>query len=191
MAILGVDFLRAHNLMVDPANCRLVQAGGCVYPTTAVTSGPTASVITGVSSPISRPASAAADVKLPSRLPAAALSVGRETSSSTPDPVALQQAGLTSAVSAACVRSASSAAELKPPSGLSAARVVGCRLECRQSSIIYPTRSCCISAGGHFFSGHGRRPAERRFCGQPHFDWQTSPVFAAPSPAFRGCGEPF
>ncbi len=55
MAILGIDFLRAHNLMVDPAKCRLVQAGGCVLPTTAVTSGPTASVITGASSPISRP----------------------------------------------------------------------------------------------------------------------------------------
>ncbi len=40
MAILGIDFLRAHNLMVDPANCRLVQAGGRVYLTTAVTSSP-------------------------------------------------------------------------------------------------------------------------------------------------------
>ncbi len=101
MAILGIDFLRAHNLMVDPAKCSLVQAGSRVYPTTAVTSGPTASIITGASLPISRPVSAAADVKLPSGLPAAALSVGRETSSSTPDPVALQQAGLPSAVSAA------------------------------------------------------------------------------------------
>jgi hypothetical protein len=78
------------------------------------------------------------------------------------------------------------AADVKPP-----LRVVHCGLECRQSSIIYSTHSCCVSAGGHFFSGHGRRPAERRFCGQTHFGWQASPVFPAPSPAFRGCGEPF
>ena len=78
-AILGIDFLRAHNLSVDPANCRLVQTGGRVFPTSAVTSGPTASVIT---------APAAAGVKLPSGLPAAALSVGREASLySTPGPV--------------------------------------------------------------------------------------------------------
>jgi len=121
-AILGIDFLRAHNLTVDPANCRLVQAGGCVFPTTAATSGPTASVITGASAPMSRPASVAAGVKLPSGLPAAALSVCRETSSpSTPDPVALQQAGLPSASSATRGRAASAAADVKPPSGLSAA----------------------------------------------------------------------
>ncbi len=74
-AILGIDFLRAHNLSVDPANCRLVQTGGRIFPTLAVTSGPTASVITGASPPTSRPASAAAGVKLPSGLPAATLSV--------------------------------------------------------------------------------------------------------------------
>jgi hypothetical protein len=121
-AILGIDFLQAHNLTVDPANCRLVQAGGRVFPTTAVTSGPTASVITGASPPTSRPASAAAGVKLPSGLPAATLSVGREASSfSTPDPVALQQAGIPSAASAARDRAASAAADVKLPSGLSAA----------------------------------------------------------------------
>ncbi len=32
MAISGIDFLRTHNLIVDPANCRLVQAGGRVFP---------------------------------------------------------------------------------------------------------------------------------------------------------------
>jgi hypothetical protein len=121
-AILGVDFLRAHNLTVDPANCRLVQAGGRVFPTTAVTSGPTASVITGTSAPTSRPASAAAGVKLPSGLPAAALSVGREASSfSTPGPVALQQAGIPPVASAARERAASLAVDVKLPPGLSAA----------------------------------------------------------------------
>ena len=35
-AILGIDFLRAHSMSVDPANCRLVQAGGRVFPTSAV-----------------------------------------------------------------------------------------------------------------------------------------------------------
>jgi hypothetical protein len=119
-AILGIDFLRAHNLTVDQANCRLVQAGGRVFPTMAVTSGHTASVITGAS-PTSRPASAVAGVKLPSGLPAAALSVGREASSfSTPDPVALQQAGIFSVASAARERAASVAVEVKLPSGLSA-----------------------------------------------------------------------
>jgi hypothetical protein len=121
-AILGIDFLRAHNLTVDPANCRLVPAGGRAFPTTAVMSGPTASVITGASPPTSRPASAAAGVKLPSGLPAAALSVGREASSfSTPDLVALQQAGIPSAASAARERAASAAADVRLPSGLSAA----------------------------------------------------------------------
>ena len=92
-AILGIDFLRAHKLTVDPANCRLIQSGGRIFPTTAVTSGPTASVITGTSPPTSGPASAAAGVKLPSGLLAAALSVGREASLfSTPGPVESQQA---------------------------------------------------------------------------------------------------
>ncbi len=117
-AILGIDFLRAHNLMVYPANCRLVQAGGRVFPTTAVTSGPTASVITGAALLTSRPASAAAGVKLPFGLPAAALSVGRETSSiSTPGPVASQQAGIPSVTSAALERAASAAADINCPPG--------------------------------------------------------------------------
>ncbi len=114
--------MQAHNLTVDPANCRLVQAGGRVFLTTAVTSGPTASVITGAAPPTSRPALAAAGVKLPSGLPAAALSVGRETSSiSTPGPVASQQAGIPSVASAAHKRAASAAPDVKLPSGLSAA----------------------------------------------------------------------
>jgi hypothetical protein len=120
-AILGIDFLRANNLTVDPANCRLVQAGGRIFLTTAVTSGPTASVITGASPPTSGPASVAASVKLPSGLPAAALSVGREASSfSTLDPVALQQAGISSVASVAREQAASAAADVKLPSGLSA-----------------------------------------------------------------------
>ncbi len=97
-AILGIDILRAHNLTVDPANCRLVQAGSCVFPTTA----------TGI--------------KLPSGFPVAASSVGRDASSfSTPDPVASQQAGIPSVASAARERAASAAADVKLPSGLSAA----------------------------------------------------------------------
>jgi hypothetical protein len=116
MAILGIDFLQTHNLMVDPSNCRLVQAGGRVFPTTAVTSGPTASVIPGASPPTSRSASAAADIKLPSGLSAAALSVGREALSSTPVPVTLQQAGQPSAASAT-----HEWADVKLPPGLSAA----------------------------------------------------------------------
>ncbi len=72
--------------------------------------------------PTSRPASAAAGVKLPSGLPAAALSVGRETFSiSTPGPVASQQAGIPSVTSAAYKRATSAAADIKLPSGLSAA----------------------------------------------------------------------
>jgi len=114
----GIDFLRSHNLMVDPANCRLVQAGGRVFPTTAVRSGPTASVMTGASLPTSRPASVAADAKLPSWLSAAALCVGREASSSTPEPVALQQAGQ---LSAALEWAASAVSDVKLSSGLSAA----------------------------------------------------------------------
>ncbi len=121
-AILGIDFLRAHNLSVDPANCWLVQTGSRVFPTTAVTSGPTASVITGASPPTSGPASAAASVKLPSGLPAAALSVGREASLySTPGPVVYQQAGSSPAAPATREWAASAAADVKLPSGLSAA----------------------------------------------------------------------
>jgi hypothetical protein len=54
-----------------------------------------------------------------------------------------------------------------------------------------PHQAAGDQAGGHFFSGHGRLPVERCFHGQTHFGWQASPVFPAPSPAFRGCGEPF
>ncbi len=121
-AIRGIEFLGAHNLTLDPANCRLVQAGGHVFPTTAVTSGPTASVITGASPPTLRPASAAAGVKLPSRLPAAALSVGREATS--PHLILLhfsRQAFFFPVASAARERAASAAADVKLLSGLSTA----------------------------------------------------------------------
>jgi hypothetical protein len=102
-------------------NLVLVQASGRVFPTTTVTSGPTASVITGASLPNLRPASAAAYIKLPSGLSAAAFSIGREASFSTPVPVTLQQAGQSSAVSAAHGRAASAVVDVKLPSGLSAA----------------------------------------------------------------------
>ncbi len=129
---------------MDPANCRLVQAGSRVFPTTALTSGPTASVITGASPPTSRPASAAAGVKLPSWLLATALSVGRDASSfSTPDPVALQQAGIPSAASAARERAASAAADVKLPSGLFAATLsTG-----RAASSTPPAPAACQQAG--------------------------------------------
>ncbi len=172
-AILGIDLLRAHNLTVDPANCRLVKAAGHVFPTTAVTSCPTASVITGASSTTSRPALVAAGVKLPPWLPAAALSVGRKASSLS------SQAFLQSPLPPAT-------GSLAGGGHKTALRVVRCRLECRQSGTIYSTCSCCTSAGGHFFSRHSHR-----FCSQTHFNWQATPAFPAPSPAFQGCGELF
>jgi len=108
MVILGIDFLRTRSLTVGPGTCWRVQASGRVFPATAVTSGPTASVITGtellpVSSwPSSEPPSAAADVKVPSRLSAAALSDGKVASATPPAPAAHQQAGHSSAVPAKC-----------------------------------------------------------------------------------------
>ncbi len=66
-------------------------SGGRVFLTSAVTSGPTASVIT---------ASAAAGVKLPSGLSAAASSAGGATSPPSPAPAADQQAGLPAAMAA-------------------------------------------------------------------------------------------
>jgi hypothetical protein len=45
--IVGVDFLKNHCLMVDPANNRLVDAQGASLPTLARASPPTASVVTG------------------------------------------------------------------------------------------------------------------------------------------------
>jgi hypothetical protein len=77
--------------------------------------------ITGASPPTSRSALVAADVKLPSGLSAAALNVGREALSSTPDPFTLQQAGQLSAASAALDWAASAAVDVKLPPGLSAA----------------------------------------------------------------------
>ena len=47
MVILGIDFLWTHSLTVGPGTCWRVQASGRAFPATAVTSGPTASVITG------------------------------------------------------------------------------------------------------------------------------------------------
>jgi hypothetical protein len=79
----GKDFLQTHSLMVDPANFRLVQASGRVFPAMAVARGDTASVIAGTgllpvsSSPSSEQASAVADMKVPSGLSAAALSAGK------------------------------------------------------------------------------------------------------------------
>jgi hypothetical protein len=110
MAVLGIDFLRTHGLKVDATNCRLVHASARVFPTTAVTSGPTASVITEASSPPnSGTALAAAGVKLPSGLSAAALSVGRVARPTPLAPAAHQQAGHSSVVPAAQERATVSA----------------------------------------------------------------------------------
>jgi hypothetical protein len=46
--IIGVDFLKQHSLMVDPANNSLVNAQGKSFPTLARASPPTASVVTGL-----------------------------------------------------------------------------------------------------------------------------------------------
>jgi hypothetical protein len=106
MVILGIDFLRTHSLTVGPGTCRRVQASGRVFPDMAVTSSTTASVITGtellpvISSPSSEPPSAAADVKVPSRLSAAAFSAGKAASATPPTPAAHQQAGHSTAVPA-------------------------------------------------------------------------------------------
>jgi hypothetical protein len=158
-------------MMVDPANCRLVQAGGHVFPTTAVTRGPTASVTTEASPPTSRPALGAADVKLLSGLSAAALSVGREASSSTPDPVALQQAGQLSAASAALKWAASAAAEVKLPSGLSSAASSAGRVV----SFASPTPAALQQAGSSSAaSAAGQRTAVAA----------VSPAFAGKLPLF-------
>jgi hypothetical protein len=106
MVILGIDFLRTHSLTVGPGTCRRVQASGRVFPDMAVTSSPTASVIPGTellpvsSSPSSEPPSAAAEVKVPSRLSAAAFSAGKAASATPPTPAAHQQVGHSSAVPA-------------------------------------------------------------------------------------------
>jgi hypothetical protein len=57
-----------------------------------------------------------------------------------------------------------------------ALQVVCCRLECRQSKISYSTRSCCASSGGHFFSGPCRQTAGRRSA--------VSPALAGKLPLF-------
>jgi hypothetical protein len=52
MAILGIDFLRAFKLSVDPAAGRLVQSGtGLILSTISLSSGPTASAIVSSSDP--------------------------------------------------------------------------------------------------------------------------------------------
>jgi hypothetical protein len=52
MAILGIDFLRAFELSVDPAAGRLVQSGtGLILSTISLSSGPTASAIVSSSAP--------------------------------------------------------------------------------------------------------------------------------------------
>jgi hypothetical protein len=79
--ILGVDFLKKHCLMVDPANCRLVGAQGdslaamsrAIPPTASVVTGVFPSAVQAVSSPAPSPPSASS----PSPSP---------PSSSTPSP---------------------------------------------------------------------------------------------------------
>ncbi len=52
MAILGIDFLRAFKLSVDPAAGRLIQSGtGLILSTISLSSGPTASAIVSSSDP--------------------------------------------------------------------------------------------------------------------------------------------
>jgi hypothetical protein len=93
-------------MMMDPANCRLVQASGHVFPVMAVTSGLTAKVITGdkllhaSSSSSSGPASVAVDVKVPSGFSAAAMSAGIGASTPSHSPAVHQQTGPPSAVPA-------------------------------------------------------------------------------------------
>ncbi len=49
--ILGVDLLKQHSLLVDPANCRLVSSKGYDLAAISHASPPTASVVTGLHCP--------------------------------------------------------------------------------------------------------------------------------------------
>jgi len=114
--ILGVDFLRAHKLLIDPVDNALLDSTGRRFAGQLVRSPPTATVVVGFVQP-HRPA---AELSPPSAHTAGAASAGPASTSSPPS---AHTAGAASAgpASAGGGQAASAAADVKLPSGLSAA----------------------------------------------------------------------
>jgi len=108
--ILGVDFLRAHKLLIDPVDNALLDSTGRRLAGQLVRSPPTATVVVGFVQP-HRPA--AAGSSSPSAHTAGAASAGAASAGAA-------SAGAASAgpVSAAGGQAASAAADVKLPSGL-------------------------------------------------------------------------
>jgi hypothetical protein len=100
--ILGVDFLRAHKLLIDPEGHALLDSTGRQLAGQLLRSPPTATVVIG----FVQPYKPVVESSSPSAHTAGAASAG--VSSAGP-------------VSTACERAASAAADVKLPSGLSAA----------------------------------------------------------------------
>ncbi len=134
--ILGVDFLRAHKLLIDPVDNALLDSTGRRLAGQLLRSRPTATVVVGFVQPhkpvagTSSPSAHTAGAASARAASAGAASAGPATTTSPPSAHAAgaASAGAASAgaastgrVSAAGGQAASAAADVKLPSGLSAA----------------------------------------------------------------------
>ncbi len=136
--ILGVDFLRAHNLLIDPVDNALLDSTGRRLTGQLLRSPPTATVVVS----FVQPHKPVAEPSSPSAHTAGAASAGETASAgpaSTSSPPSAHTAGAASAgaasaraasagpVSAGGGQAASAAAGVKLPSGLSAAALSAAR----------------------------------------------------------------
>jgi hypothetical protein len=120
--ILGVDFLRAHKLLIDPVGHALLDSTGRRLAGQLLRSQPTATVVIG----FVQPYTPVAETSSPSAHTAGAASAGPVSAASSPS---VHTAGAASAgpISADGEQAASAAADVKLPSGLSAAALSAAR----------------------------------------------------------------
>ena len=135
--ILGVDFLRAHKLLIDPVDNALLDSTGRRLAGQLLRSPPTATVVVGFvqpHKPAAEPSSPSSHT--PGAASAGAASAGAASAgpASTSSPPSAHTAGAASAgaasagpVSAGSGQAASAAADVKLPSGLSAAALSAAR----------------------------------------------------------------
>ncbi len=125
--ILGVDFLRAHKLLIDPEGHALLDITGRRLAGQLLRSPPTATVVMGFVQPykpVAGTSSSSAHIAGPASAGAAsagAASAGAASAGAASAGAASAGAASTGPVSAAGERAASAAADVKLPSGLSAA----------------------------------------------------------------------
>jgi hypothetical protein len=127
--ILGVDFLRAHKLLIDPEGHALLDSTGRRLASQLLRSPPTATVVVGFVQPYKPMAeSSSFSAHTAGETSAGAASTGAASAGAASAGAASTGVASARPLSAAGERAASAAADVKLPSGLSAAALSAAKL---------------------------------------------------------------